>query len=272
MKYAICNEVYIDWEWPAVCQHARSCGYQGIEIAPFTLGESVESIGSEQRLAIRRTAEDQGLQIVGLHWLLAGTEGLHLTHPDPAIRDRTVRYLRQLVQLCHDLGGDVMVFGSPAQRNLLPGVTEEQGTAFALDVFRNLVTTLEELDVTLAVEPLGPEEGNFLLTADQVIQLCRQIDSPSIRLQLDVKAMASEPRSIPEIIAESCDWLAHFHANDPNRRGPGMGDVDFGPIVQALREIDYDGWISVETFDATPGIEALTRGSLDYLRSIAGGV
>ena len=107
-----------------------------------------------------------------------------------------------------------------------------------------------------------------MLTAESAIEICKLVNSPNVKLHLDVKAMSTESKSIPQIIHESKDWMIHFHANDPNRRGPGMGDTDFVPIIQALKEIDYRGWISVEVFDYEPGIQRLTEESLEYLRSI----
>ncbi len=266
MKIAICNETYGDRPWADVCRHASSVGYDGLEIAPFTLGESPTRISAAERRRLRDTAAEQGLEIVGLHWLLAGTTGLHLTSPDPDVRRRTGLYLGQLAHLCAGLGGHVMVLGSPQQRNRQPGISALQANQYAREVITLAIPDLASRGVTLALEPLGPEEGNFLNTADQTIQLCQQIDSPHVRLHLDVKAMSTETKPIPQIIRDAQDWLVHFHANDPNRQGPGMGDVDFRPIVRALREIHYAGWLSVEVFDLSPGIESLTRKSLDCLR------
>lgn len=266
MRIAICNETYGDWPWHDVCRHASSVGYEGLEIAPFTLGESPTQISAAERKRIRDTAAEHGLDIVGLHWLLAGTNGLHLTSPDPDVRAKTGQYLSQLAHLCADLGGNVMVFGSPQQRNRLPGISTEQANQFARETISIAIPTLASRGVTLALEPLGPEEGDFLNTAEQAIRLCQQIDSPQVQLHLDVKAMATEAKPIPQIIHDSRDWLVHFHANDPNRQGPGMGDVDFGPIVRALRESGYDRWLSVEVFDLSPGVETLTRESIRCLR------
>jgi sugar phosphate isomerase/epimerase len=159
----------------------------------------------------------------------------------------------------------VLVLGSPKQRNLLPGVTPGQAMEYAAETIRGAMPVLEECGVTLALEPLGPEEGDFLLTAELGIELAMMVDSPNCRLHLDVKAMSSESKPIPDIIRDSAQYLEHFHANDPNRRGPGMGDVDFLPILAALKEIDYQGWVSVEVFDYTPGVETLARESIQYL-------
>jgi sugar phosphate isomerase/epimerase len=159
------------------------------------------------------------------------------------------------------------VLGSPKQRNLAPlGLTHEQGMQHAADTLRRAVPVFEEQHVTLAIEPLGPEEGDFLNETEQGVALIEMVDSPKVRLHLDVKAMSSETKPVVDIIRDSRDWVVHFHANDPNRRGPGMGKVDFVPIFQALHDIDYHGWVSVEVFDYTPGVEALAGESIRYLR------
>ena len=267
MKLAICNELYFDRSFEAACQHASEVGYQGMELAPFTLGESPGAISASTRRSVCRSAKQHGLQIVGLHWLLAKTEGLHLTSEDPAVQQRTRTYLRELVELCSDLGGQVMVLGSPQQRSYDVATNYATACSRAKHLIQDLAPVLESHSVTLALEPLGPEETNFLTTAEATIELIRAIDSPQVRLILDVKAMSTESTPIPAIIDQSQDYLVHFHANDPNRQGPGMGAVDFVPILDALQAIDYDGWISVEVFDYSPGIETLATASYRNLQT-----
>ena len=266
MKFAICNETFPAWSFEKACHFARECGYTGLEVAPFTLAKYATEVGPARRTELRKTAADAGLEIIGLHWLLAQTDGFYLTTPDPAVRAATAAYLCELVRLCADLGGHVMVLGSPKQRNLLPGVSHEEGMRLAADTLRHVVPELERHGVTLALEPLGPEEGDFLRTADLGVELMRMVDSPNCRLHLDVKAMSTEPTPIVDILRTHQASMAHFHANDPNRRGPGMGEVDFLPIFETLREIRYNGWVSVEVFDYTPGPERLALESIRYMR------
>lgn len=267
MKYAICNETFENWPQEKACAFAAECGYTGLEIAPFTLGENANDVTAAQRTQMRRTVEKSGLETVGLHWLLAKTTGFHLTTADEAVRKKTGAYLGDLARLCQDLGGNLMVLGSPMQRNLPPEMSHEEGIKHAAHTISLALPALEETGVTIAVEPLGPAEGNFLLTADKGVELIEMIGSPHVRLHLDVKAMSTEATPIPEIIRKHAKYLAHFHANDPNRRGPGMGEVDFKPILKALREIDYGGWVSVEVFDYEPGAERLARESIENLKS-----
>jgi len=270
MKYAFCNELFGDRPFEEAFRVARDLGYTGIEIAPFTLAKDAHAVTPEQRESVKRLVADLGMEVVGLHWLLAKTEGYYLTSPDADLRRRTGEYLATLTHLCADLGGTLMVLGSPVQRNLLPGVTHEQAMEYAADAIRFAVPALTERGITLALEPLGPKEGNFLNTAASGIELAQMIDSPQVRLHLDVKAMSTEAISIPDILRASAPWMAHFHANDPNLLGPGMGEVDFVPIFAALKEIAYDGWVSVEVFDYAPGPERILAESMACMRRCVG--
>lgn len=267
MKFAICNETFLDWPFDKAFAFAAECGYTGIEIAPFTLASDAKEITPQQRDEVRRLAEQNGLEVVGLHWLLAKTTGYHLTHPDDAVRARTAEYIRELARLCRDVGGSRMIFGSPLQRNVMEGMTYQQAMDHAAAVVTECLPVLEETGVTLCMEPLGPVEGNFLNTAADAARLIEMVGHPQCRLILDCKAMSSETVSIPELVKRHISLLAHFHANDPNKQGPGFGELDFRPIFAALGEVDYRGWVSVEVFDYTPGVERLARESIDYMQA-----
>ncbi|MCA9219651.1 MAG: sugar phosphate isomerase/epimerase [Planctomycetales bacterium] len=266
MKFGICNETFQDWPFDRAMAFARECGYTGIEFAPFTMDKDVRNISAQRRSEVRQQAEAAGLEVIGLHWLLAFTEGFYLTSPEADVRRRTADYIGDLARCCRDLGGRIMVLGSPKQRNLLPGVSNEEAMRYAADVLQQAMPTLQDCDVMLAVEPLGPEEGDFLLTAASGRKLIELVDSPNCRLHLDVKAMSSESTPIEQIIRDHADLMIHFHANDANRRGPGMGEIDFVPILRTLQEVNYDGWVSVEVFDYEPGVESLAKDSIDYMR------
>ncbi len=266
MKLAICNETFKDWPFDKAFALARELGYEGLEFAPFTIDPDAYKISAEKRAEVRRQAEDAGLQIIGMHWLLAFTEGYYLTSPDADVRRKTTDYFQELTRLCSDLGGHILVLGSPMQRNLLPGVSHDDAMKYAAEVIRGATGVMQERGVTLAVEPLSPAEGDFLNTADLGVQLVDLVDSPQCRLHLDVKAMSSEEKAIPDIIRDCASYMVHFHANDANMRGPGMGDIDFVPILRTLKDVDYQGWVCVEVFDYDPGVEALARESIEYLQ------
>jgi sugar phosphate isomerase/epimerase len=270
MPFAICNEIYQGWKLEDAMSHAAQAGYDAIEIAPFTLANYVTEIPAAERARIRDAARRAGLAISGIHWVLVKAEGMHLTHPDPSVRERTGKYFCDLVDFCADVGGRIIVVGSPKQRSLMDGVTPEQAWEFARGVFASAVRRGEDRGVTLCFEPLAPAETNFINTAAEAIRFIGQLESPNFRIILDVKAMSSEAKPIPQIIRESWPHFAYFHANDRNLKGPGFGDVDFKPIATALREVRYTGYVSVEVFNFDEGAEVIATKSIEYLRRTFG--
>jgi sugar phosphate isomerase/epimerase len=267
IRLGICNELFEGWELRRVCETVRQIGYEGIELAPFTLAPRITDLSADDRRMIRATIEDAGLATIGLHWLLAKTEGLHLTSPDLTTRMKTGTYLIQLARATADLGGSLMVLGSPNQRNLLPGVDYHRAFAYCVEVFKTIMPEIGALGVDLCIEPLAPNDTNFLNTIDQANDLIAHVDHPNFKLHLDVKAQSSDPGgSVVELIARHARDAGHFHAQDTNLRGPGMGEVDFGPILGALVASGYDRWVSVEVFDYSAGAEETAQQSYDCLR------
>lgn len=268
MKFAICNEIFQGWSLEDTFAFVSRAGYDAVEIAPFTVAPNVTEIGTARRREIRELAQRSGISISGIHWVLVQTEGLHLTHPDKVVRERTSNYLTDLVDFCADIGGRYMVVGSPKQRNLAEGVERAAGWAWASEVFQEAVRRAEARRVTICLEPLASSETNFINTAAEAIQFVEQFRSEAFKIILDVKAMCSEGKPIPQIIRESWPRFAYFHANDENLKGPGFGAVDFRPIASTLKEVGYDGYVSVEVFKFEEGPEAIANESLRYLKQV----
>ncbi len=266
MRYAICNETFENWDHARVCRTVAALGYQGLELAPFTLAPRITDVTPAQRQTLRRQAEDCGLEIIGLHWLLAKTEGLHLTAADAKVRQQTAEYLVELARCCRDLGGTLLVFGSPAQRRIPAGATRDQAADFAVDTFRRAAPGIADAGIQLCLEPLSPPEADFINTIAEANAILRRLDHPNFVLHLDVKAMSTDEGPTLELIRRHGRRAGHFHANDVNRRGPGFGQTDFVPIFQALKDSGYQGWVSVEVFDYSPDPETIARESIRYMR------
>ncbi len=267
IRLGICNELFEGWDFAEVCRVVKSLGYDGLEIAPFTLAPRIVDVTPARRSELRSMVEDAGLATIGLHWLLAKTEGYYLTTPNDAIRRKTADYLVALAEATRDLGGSLMVLGSPKQRDLLPGVTFDEAADYAVEVFDRIMPAISSFGVDLCLEPLAPSETNFLNTCDQTEALIARVGHPNLKLHMDVKAQSGEVgRTVPGLIAQHAARAGHFHAQDTNLKGPGMGDVDFGPILKSLVASGYDRWVSVEVFDFSPGAEEIAGQSIACLK------
>ena len=270
MRFAMCNELYENWAFDAVCQFLKASGYDGVEVAPFTLAPRITDLSPERRSTLRAQAAHAGVEIIGLHWLLAGTDGLYLTSPDAAVREKTADYIGELAEATRDLGGDLMVFGSPKYRSLLPGVSREQAFDWSAALFKSVMPRVADCGVTICMEPLSPAETDFINTCAEAKALIDAVGHKHFSLHLDVKAMYSESTPVTELIRTYGPIAYHFHADDANRRGPGFGDVDFAPIFDALQASGYTRWVSVEVFDYKPDPETITVKSIEYMqRSLA---
>ena len=265
MKFAACNEMFGPTPFHDICHQLSELGYDGIEIAPFTLADTVHDLLEGDRVALRRMAEEHGLEVVGLHWLLIKPEGLHLTTPDDALRERTLSYMLDLVDFCGDIGGPIMVCGSPKQRTVLDSY--EASWARAVEGFRRLADRAATRGVTFCIEPLSPTETDFIQNAADGRRMVADVDHEHFQMILDVKAMSGgETDPMPDVIRASAAQLRHFHVNDPNLLGPGMGEFDHTAVADALRGIGYEGYCSVEVFRFEQEGYALAQQSLEGLR------
>lgn len=266
MKFAICNETFQGWDWERTCRFVAGAGYDAIELAPFTLAPDVREINSVERARIRSVAEAAGLPITGLHWLMVCPKGLSLTTPDSDLRKASSDYLVALADFCDDIGGKVMVLGSPQQRRVPEGETAEVAIGRFLDSVRPALDRAHERGVVICLEPLPPPEADLLLTLGEAAVLIERLQHPAARTIFDVKSASWEGKPLGPLFTQYAPIVAHVHANDANRRGPGFGDTDFRPILAAIRDAKYQGYVSVEVFDYTPDPDTIARESLHYMR------
>ena len=271
MRIALCNEVLAGMPLERQCEYAAGLGYDGLEIAPFTLSASPEKISTAEAAKIRATVEASGLVVTGLHWLLVKPEGLSLTDPDAAVRRRTIEVMIRLTALCAELGGAVLVHGSPKQRQIAPGETREVALARLQDGLSQAASAAARAGVIYCIEPLARKETTLVNTIAEAAELVRSIDHPNLRTMIDCSAAGlTETDPVPALIDR---WLptgliGHIQVNDPNRRGPGQGEMKFAPILAALKRHNYAGTIAVEPFDYLPDGPGVTAFSAGYLRGL----
>ena len=271
MKISICNELFKGWDIAKVFDYAAQLGYDAVELAPFTLGETASDISAAERKRIREAAAQAGIEIAGLHWLLVKPEGMYINHPDVKVRKATQNYLKELIDLCGDLGGKVLVHGSPQQRNVKEGWDPAETRKFALETFQVCADAAQSRDVFYCLEALTTADTNFINTIDEALQMVDEIGHPNFQTMLDCRSIyASAKAELPRVLKAALETgkLNHIHVNDPNDRGPGFGDLQFTPLLKILHEADYQGYISVEVFDFNPDPQTIAGRSIGYLHGI----
>ena len=279
MKFALCNEVLRPLEFAQQCRLAADLGYEGLEVAPFTLAEDPMRITDAQAGALRAIAADHGLEIFGLHWLLVAPSGLSIVSADAAVRSRTQDVMVRLVELCALLGGSYLVHGSPKQRSVPPGDAPEQAWSRARECLARAGKAAAAAGVTYCLEPLSPRETDMFNTVADAARMVDEIGEPALRTMIDCSAAGqAEGEPVHALLAR---WLptglvGHVQVNDPNRRGPGQGHLDFGPILDVLARMEraghFRGIVAVEPFDYVPDGPGCAARAIGYLQGVMQGL
>jgi sugar phosphate isomerase/epimerase len=266
MRHAICNEMFQGRPFAEAAKFVRSVGYTGLEIAPFTLAEKPADISAAQRIEYRDILKSEGLSFVGLHWLMVSPKGLHVTTPDAALRERSWNHIRDLIDLCADLGPDgVMVFGSPVQRSTVDGSTVAEATARYTDGLASVAPQAHERGVKILVEALPANQANVVTTLAEAVSIVKQIGSPAIQTMFDTHNAVDETEPHNALVEKYFDVIRHVHVNEMDGKHPCKGDYDFKPVLRTLERLRYAGWISLEAFDFSFGAETIARESIEYL-------
>ncbi|MEO7855131.1 MAG: sugar phosphate isomerase/epimerase family protein [Rubrivivax sp.] len=269
MKLSLCNEVLRPWSFARQCAFAAAVGYDALEIAPFTLGPDPRKLTPRRIAGVRAALAAEGLKCSSLHWLLVAPQGLSITTADAAVRRETIDVMRALCGLAAELGAEVLVHGSPAQRKL-PSARQDAARQRAAGCFAAAADAAADAGVTYCIEPLAARETNFVNTVAEAVALVEAIDHPALKTMIDTCAAGTQEGDVVALIDR---WLptghiAHIQVNDPNRRGPGEGEMAFAPVLAALARQRYAGWVAVEPFIYQPDGAACAARAAGFMRAL----
>lgn len=269
-KLSLCNEVIRELPFDRQCAYAAALGYDGLEVAPFTLGDDAYRMPPSERTRLRRACADAGISVSGLHWLLVAPAGLSITTDDGAVRTKTIDLMRRLVELCADLGGSYLVHGSPGQRRL--DAHDRVGSARrGEETWAAVAEDAGRAGVTYCVEPLAPPEADFVTSIAEAAAIVERIGHPALRTMLDTSAAGlAETQAVADLVERwvPTGLIAHVQLNDRNRRGPGQGEDRFRPILGALKRTGYLGWLAMEPFEYVPDGPGSAAFAIGYVRGV----
>ena len=269
LKHAMCNEAFQATPFVEQCRTLKRAGYQGIEIAPFTLAPDPLEISAQERRDYRRIMADEGLEFVGLHWLMVSPKGLHVTTPDQDLRERSWQHIRNLIELCADLGDNgVMVFGSPQQRSTTGGLTREQATRNYVEGLAAVAPLAEQRGVTILVEALPAAQSDVVETLAEAVSIVKEIDSPAVRTMFDTHNAVDESEPHAVLVERYFDFIRHVHVNEMDGGHPGTADYDFRTLLATLMRLEYRYWVSLEVFNFEPGAGRIAQESIAHLQKL----
>jgi D-psicose/D-tagatose/L-ribulose 3-epimerase len=275
-KYAFCNESMQGMSWGEQCDLVARSGYRGLEIAPFSLvKESVAELTAGRRREMGRSMRNAGLECAGLHWLLTPPPpGLHVTTPEKETRRRSWAYLEELIDFCGDLGGSVMVFGSPKGRSSTAGQSVAEAKNYLAEGLAGVADHALRRGVKILIESLGHNQTDVVNTLAEAAEILARIDHPAIQTMFDFHNTIDETAPFPVLIDRYFPRIHHVHVQEMDGRylGSGKAATEFAPAFQMLKDRKFTGWISLEVFDFAPGPAILALESLKTLRQIEMGL
>lgn len=237
-------------ELKTLAPHVKSLGFDWIEIPLETLTDLDASAGAQ-------IIRDNGL---GVSTCAAMAPDRDLIHPDPAIRENGMVYIRGCIDAAQALGATNLV--GPIY-SAVGRVWQQTPDERSRDV-DTLVANLSELaryagerGVVLGIEPLNRFETSFINLATQAVEVVDRVDHPSCRIMLDTFHMNIEEKSLGDAIRAAGSRLCHFHACENDRGAPGSGNVTWDQVKQALGDIGYDGPVVIESF--TDKVKSIAR-------------
>lgn len=272
-RYSLCSEIVREFPWQEQCRIIGEAGFDGVEIAPFTLvKEGVDEITLSDRRQMVQQMKDAGIVCCGLHWLFVPPpQGLHFTTADAAIRQRSIEYLGKLIDFCGDMDGKVMIFGSPLQRGSSPGVSVEDAKNYMSEGLLKVADHAKERKVTILVESLPKvEKTDVVNTLDEAVQMVNRINHPNISSMFDYHNTKDETEPLTKLIEKNIKHIRHVHVQNIDgtlitRDRIPQQLVD---VLATLKKLDYDKWVSIEVFDFTPGGKLIAGEGMKTFRKI----
>ncbi|MBE3040399.1 MAG: sugar phosphate isomerase/epimerase [Chloroflexi bacterium] len=273
-RISACSANYGHEDLFRVVDRLATHGFHGIEITVmYHIVPSETPL--QRRNEIRRYVSSAGLEISALHFIFPG--GMSMAAEDSGERQRVADHMVAVMELASDLHTPMVVIGGGGPRSIPEGMDHAVGLGRVLGVYEDMARRSEKLGVMAGFEALNRYETSMGHRLEECIGYVEIIGSSNMKIVGDTFHMNIEEASLPDAIEKAGSRLAHLHFPDSHRLAPGGGHIDFPPILDALRRIDYSGYLSFEFFWISPRLiylptfeacDAEVIKGLNYLRML----
>jgi sugar phosphate isomerase/epimerase len=243
----------------AACRFARQLGFDAVEVfAPPDVDAA----------ALRRSLDDNGLKMAamgtGVGWV---KHRLTLTSPDAGVRKKAITFVESVIDLAGSFGAPAII-GSMQGRHG-DGVDETNALGLLAEALEPLANHALQYGVPLLFEPLNRYETNLINTVADGAWLRAKAGAGNIQLLVDLFHMNIEEADVAAAIWAGGGTIGHVHFVDSNRRPAGCGHMDFAPVAAALRNIQYNGYLSAEALPYPDPVAAASRTIQTYRKFFA---
>ena len=230
---------FVYWDdLAAACRQAREIGFDAVEIFP----PDPDAIDPDE---LQSLLDDTGLAVAavgtGAGWV---RHSLSLTSSEDETRGEAISFIERMMDFASRFEAPVII-GSMQGR-----ATEEVSRQVALRYLGNALFKLDEhaedLGTTILYEPLNRYETNLINTLADGVQFLSGAALRNVKLLADLYHMNIEETSLAKAIQKAGQFVGHVHFADSNRKAAGLGHTDFAPVISALREVGYGGYLSAE--------------------------
>jgi D-psicose/D-tagatose/L-ribulose 3-epimerase len=231
-------------------EKAKKMGFDGVEI----------HLRYPERFPVEETKQALEKNDMEVAFIVILTEDTNTLSKEPEVRKRGLEYFKRCIDTAYAITGGGCCIGGVdyGAAGYLSGTSRtEEEWGWAVKNYKDAAQHAQDKNIILAAEVINRFETHFLNTASDAVRFCRDVGEPNVKVHLDTYHMIREEKSFYGTIVDTGDYLGYFHACENDRGTPGSGLVKWEEVYRGLRDIDYQGWITIESF--VPDIEEFAR-------------
>jgi protein FrlC len=247
-------------------EHLAKIGYDGIEIGAAAPHAYPAYLSPERRAELKRVLDANGMVVSAMLPAPGGGPGFNVASPLPEERRAAIEQYVDVGKLCHDLGGKILLYVAGWQ---IFGTAREQAVDWTRQALAEIAPRVAEFGMTVAIEPT-PTDSNLIESADDAIWLMNAVGAPNVGLMFDTIHVYYRNEVASDYVYQMGKHLQYVHLSDIDRLPPGRGRGDFVGVIDALKEVGYDGFLSMEIGFNRRDVEPdkVARQAYDYIKPL----
>ncbi len=249
-----------------VIRRLARIGYDGIEIGAAAPHAYPDYLTPPRRREIKTVLDDSGLALASMLPAPGGGAGFNVASANPLERAAAVDQYKKVADLCAEWGGNILLYVAGWQ---VFGTTRQDAWKWSVQSLEEVAGHAAELGLTVAVEPTSAD-SNLVDSCDDVLEMMADVDRGNVKAMFDTYHTLYRNEVPTDYVYRLRENLAHIHLADIDRNPPGSGVVDYVSLIESLRDIEFDGYMTMEIGFSRRNVEPddMARRAYDYLKTL----